>query len=130
MVRIIQPNDRDCGTAQTPGMQREAAISAKLTGAEGLWMGIGRNEAGGASGVHHHGATESGIYVIKGRIRFRWGENLEFVADAEPGDFIFVPPWEVHMEENLDPDAPTEFLLARSSQEAVVVNVADPRIAS
>ena len=128
MVKIIGPNDRDCGTAQTPGMEREAGISAKLTGAEGLWMGIARNEAGGVSGVHHHGATESGIYVVKGHMRFRWGDNLENVADAEAGDFIFVPPWEVHMEENLDKDAPTEFLLARNSQEAVVVNVPDPRI--
>ena len=130
MVKIIGPNDRDRGTAQTSGMQREAAISAKLTGAEGLWMGIGKNEPGGVSGVHHHGANESGIYVVKGRMRFRWGPKLEFVADAEPGDFIFVPPWEIHMEENLDPDGPTEFLLARNSQEAVVVNVPDPRVAT
>jgi uncharacterized RmlC-like cupin family protein len=127
MVHVIRPHERDGGTAQTPGMRREAAISAKLTGSTGLWMGTGINEPGGCSAVHHHGDTESGIYVLKGRIRFRFGEKLEHVVDTEPGDFIFVPPWEIHQEENLDPDTPAEFLLARNSQEAVVVNVPDPR---
>ncbi len=108
-------------------MQREAAISAALTNSAGLWMGIGRNEPGACSAVHHHGESESGIYILKGRIRFRWGERLEHVADAEPGDFIFVPPYEIHSEENLDPDQPAEFVLARNTMEAIVVNVPDPR---
>ncbi len=30
----------------------------------------------------------------------RWGEKLEFVAEAGPGDFIFVPPWVPHQEIN------------------------------
>ncbi len=93
-------------------------------------MGVGVNDPGGCSAAHHHGHTESGIYVLRGRIRFRWGPQLEHVRDTEPGDFIFVPPWEVHVEENLDPNERCEFLLARNSQEPVVVNVPDPREAS
>ncbi len=127
MVKVIRPGERDPGTAQTPGMRREAGISAGLTGSHGLWMGVGENEPGGASGAHHHGANESGIYVLEGRIRFRWGERLEHVVDTGPGDFIFVPPYEVHMEENLDRDRPARFLLARNGQEGIVVNVPDPR---
>lgn len=127
MVRIIRPDERDPGTAQTAGMRREAGISASTAGSQGLWMGLGVNEPGGISGAHHHGENESGIYVLKGRLRFRWGEMLEHEAIAEPGDFIFVPPFEVHSEENLDPEHGAEFLLARNSQEAIVVNVPDPR---
>ena len=127
MVKIIRPSERDCGTAQTPGMRREAGISAALTGSEGLWMGTAVNAPGAASGVHHHGRNESGIYILRGRVRFRFGDNLEQVVDTEPGDFVFVPPFEVHMEENLDPDAEAELLLARNSQEQIVVNVPDPR---
>lgn len=129
MVHIVRPSDRDCGTAQTPGMVREAGISAALSGARGLWMGIGSNAPREAGGPHHHGHTESGIYILEGRIRFRWGPNLEHEAIAEPGDFIFVPPYEVHSEENLS-DGPARFVLARNSDEAVVVNVPDPREAS
>jgi uncharacterized RmlC-like cupin family protein len=90
-------------------------------------MGVGKNEPGAASGVHHHGQSESGIYILKGRIRFRWGEKMEHVVDTEPGDFVFVPPWEIHSEENLNPDSEAEFLLARNTMEGIVVNVPDPR---
>lgn len=127
MVKIIKPSERDSGTAQTPGMRRTAGISAGTTGSQGLWMGTAVNDPGAASGVHHHGANESGIYVLRGRIRFRWGDKLEHVAVAEPGDFVFVPPYEVHMEENLDTENEAELLLARNSQDQVVVNVPDPR---
>ena len=127
MVKIIRPNERDGGTAQTPGMRREAGISAALTGAQGLWMGTAINDPGQKSGVHHHGANESGIYILRGHVRFRWGANLEHVADAAPGDFVFVPPYEVHMEENLDSENEAELVLARNSQEQIVVNVPDPR---
>lgn len=128
MVKVIRPGDRDCPAAiQTPGMRREAGISAATTGSEGLWMGVGSNEPGATSGVHHHGTNESGIYILKGRVRFRWGERLEHVIDTGPGDFIFVPPFEIHSEENLDPENPAEFILARNSNEGIVVNVPDPR---
>ncbi len=127
MVHVIRPGERDPGTTQTSGMRREAGISAKLSGSKGLWMGVGKNEPGGVSGVHHHGESESGIYILKGRIRFRYGEKLEHVVDTEPGDFVFVPPWEIHMEENLEPDSEAEFVLARNTMEGIVVNVPDPR---
>jgi len=127
MVQVTRPADRDAGTAQTAGMRREAAISGALSGSVGLWMGVGMNAAGAVSAVHHHGESESGIYILSGRIRFRWGDNLEHAVDTEPGDFVFVPPWEIHMEENLDPDNPAEFVLARNTMEGIVVNVPDPR---
>jgi len=127
MVHVIRPNERDAGTTQTTGMRREAGISSKLTNSEGLWMGVARNDPGAVSGVHHHGESESGIYILNGRVRFRYGEKLEHVVDTQPGDFVFVPPWEVHLEENLDADAEAEFVLARNTMEAIVVNVPDPR---
>jgi len=127
MVKVIRPGERDSSTGQTPGMKREAGISASLTGSEGLWMGTAVNAPGASSGAHHHGENESGIYILRGRVRFRWGPKLENVVDTEPGDFIFVPPYEVHLEENLDPAEEAELLLARNSQDQVVVNVPDPR---
>jgi uncharacterized RmlC-like cupin family protein len=126
MVDVIHPGDRDLGTAQTPGMTREAAICASTTGARGLWMGFATNEAGAKSGVHHHGDSESGIYLLTGRLRFRFGDRLEHVVDAGPGDFVFVPPNEVHLEENLEPHE-TTFIVARNTADAIVVEVPDPR---
>ncbi len=127
MVKVTRPNERDGGTAQTPGMKREAGISDRLSGSNGLWMGTAVNAPGQNSGAHHHGPNESGIYILRGRVRFRWGGKLEHVVDTEPGDFVFVPPYEVHLEENLDTAGEAELLLARNAQEQVVVNVPDPR---
>jgi uncharacterized RmlC-like cupin family protein len=63
------------------------------------------------------------LYIIKGRARFRWGERLEFVDEAGPGDFIYVPPFVPHQEINALDDLPLECVVARSGQEPIVVNL-------
>lgn len=95
-LQVLRPANRDCGTTQTLGMQREAGVSLETTGAEQLWMGHVTVAPGVESGVHHHGACESGIYIISGQARFRSGPDLSEQADAGPGDFIFVPAWALH----------------------------------
>jgi len=122
-VRVI-PGDRlDPNTAQTPGMFRQAAINRARVGAEKIWAGTVSIEPNAKTGVHHHGALESVIYVVHGRARMRWGERLEFVAEAGPGDFIYVPPYVPHQEINANRDAPLECVVVRSDNEAIVVNI-------
>jgi uncharacterized RmlC-like cupin family protein len=122
-VRVISGDALDTNTAQTPGMQRAAAITHARAGAEKLWAGTVRIDANAKTGAHHHGDLESVIYVVSGRARMRWGERLEFVAEAGPGDFIFVPPYVPHQEINASPDQPLTCVLVRSGQEAIVVNL-------
>lgn len=76
------------------------------------------------TGAHHHGELESVIYVVSGRARMRWGEQLEFVAEAGPGDFIYVPPFVPHQEINASTDEPLACVIVRSDQEPIVVNLA------
>ena len=122
-VRVI-PGDRlDPDTAQTPGMQRAAAINFARVGAQKIWAGTVKIDPNAKTGAHHHGALESVIYVVKGRARMRWGERLEFVAEAGPGDFIFVPPYVPHQEINASTDSPLECVVVRSDNEAIVVNL-------
>ena len=125
-LRVVRPEERDAGTAQTPGMQREAGVARTTVGAEKLWLGHVTMAPGVKSGAHHHGALESAIYIISGRARFRFGERLEQSAEAGPGDFIFVPPELVHQEINLDVNAPVAMIVARDGQENIVVNVDVP----
>jgi uncharacterized RmlC-like cupin family protein len=122
-VRVISGDALDTNTAQTPGMQRAAAITHARAGAEKLWAGTVRIDANAKTGAHHHGELESVIYVVRGRARMRWGEQLEFTADAGPGDFIFVPPFVPHQEINASADEPLECVLVRSGQDPVVVNL-------
>jgi uncharacterized RmlC-like cupin family protein len=122
-VRVIPGDQLDPNTAQTPGMDRAAAINLARVGAQKLWAGTVRIHAGAKTGAHHHGALESVIYVVRGRARMRWGEALEFTAEAGPGDFIYVPPFVPHQEINASDDEPLECVLVRSDSEAVVVNL-------
>lgn len=125
-VRIVSGNALDRNTPQTAGMTRAAAITHARTGANQLWAGTVTIHPNARTGAHHHGALESVIYVVKGRARMRWGERLEFVAEAGPGDFIYVPPYVPHQEINAAPDEPLECVLVRNSQEATVVNLDIP----
>ena len=122
-VRVIPADSLDANTAQTPGMNRAAAINFARVGAQKLWAGTVHIHAGAKTGAHHHGPLESVIYVIRGRARMRWGEQLEFVAEAGPGDFIYVPPFVPHQEINASADETLECVLVRSDNEAVVVHL-------
>jgi uncharacterized RmlC-like cupin family protein len=121
-VRVVHACDLDPNTAQTPGMHREAAVTAAV-GAAKLWAGTVTIHPDAKTGAHHHGELESVIYVVSGRARMRWGERLQYTAEAGPGDFIFVPPFVPHQEINASPGEPLECVLVRSGQEPVVVNL-------
>ena len=122
-VRVVHSGDLDANTAQTPGMSRAAAIDHARAGARKLWAGTVTIHPSAKTGAHHHGELESVIYVVKGRARMRWGDRLECMAEAGPGDFIFVPPYVPHQEINASTDDTLECVLVRSDNEAVVVNL-------
>jgi uncharacterized RmlC-like cupin family protein len=122
-VRIVPGTDLDVNTPQTPGMNRAAAITNARTGASKLWAGTVTIHPNAKTGAHHHGDLESVIYVVSGRARMRWGDRLEYVAEAGPGDFIYVPPFVPHQEINANPDEPLACVLVRSGQDPVVVNL-------
>ena len=125
-VRVIPAGSLDPNTAQTPGMTRAAAINFARVGAQKIWAGTVHIHPDAKTGAHHHGALESVIYVIRGRARMRWGEALEFTAEAGPGDFIFIPPYVPHQEINASANEALECVVIRSDNEAVVVNLDIP----
>jgi uncharacterized RmlC-like cupin family protein len=126
-LRHIPAGALDEDTAQTSGMRRLAAISQRTVGSQRLWMGQTHVAPSTRSGNHHHGEAETAIYVVSGRPEFvfldrQTGEEVRL--RPAPGDFVFVPPYTPHREENNDPDQEAVVVLARSTQEAIVVNLA------
>ena len=120
----IRPGDMTGDTGQTSGMTRREAISGKSVGAEKLWMGQTHVAAGAKSGNHHHGEAETAIYVVSGHPVFVFAEGPEEVrVETEPGDYIFVPPYVPHREENPSADEEAVVVIARSTQEGIVVNL-------
>jgi len=125
-VRIVRSEEFDLNTPQTPGMTRAAAINHAIAGANKLWAGTVRIEPVAKTGPHHHGELESIIYVVSGRAKMRWGKQLEYIADAGPGDFIYVPPFVPHQEINPNSTEALICIVIRSDQEPVVVNLDIP----
>jgi uncharacterized RmlC-like cupin family protein len=122
-IKVVRAGELDPNTPQTPGMTRAAAITHARTGASKLWAGKVVVEPAVRSGPHHHGELETVIYIVRGRARFRWGEHLEYVVEADAGDFVYVPPYVPHQEMNARPDEPVEGVVVRSGQEPIVVNL-------
>jgi uncharacterized RmlC-like cupin family protein len=123
-LRLIRGSSLSADTAQTGGMLRAAAISGDLVGARALWMGRTVVPAGTSSGDHHHGSSETAIYVVSGNPVFVFRSGGELVRlETSPGDYVWVPPHVPHREENPSADTDAVVVIARSTQEAIVVNL-------
>ena len=102
-VKVVHSDELDLNTPQTSGMTRAAAITHARTGASKLWAGTMLVQPDARTGPHHHGELETVLYVVRGRIRMRWGDQLEFSEEARPGDFIYVPPYVPHHGDQCQP---------------------------
>jgi uncharacterized RmlC-like cupin family protein len=124
-VQVVRPGDLSDRTPQTSGLQRFEAISSRLAGSEKLWMGMSVLAPGSRTGVHHHGESETALYVLSGVGRWWVGEKLDQAREAHAGDFVFIPPEVVHWEENGSDTEPVRMIVARSTMDAIVVNLDD-----
>ena len=122
-LRHIKAGELTGDTGQTSGMTRLEAVSARTVGSQRVWMGQTHVAPRTSSGDHHHGDSETAIHVVRGNPVFVFAENGEEVRLATgPGDYVFVPPHTPHREEN-PTDEEAVVVIARSSQEAIVVNL-------
>ena len=111
-------------TAQTPGMERKAAIDARSVGAQRVFMGRVTAPPHSNSGAHHHGESETAAFVVRGTVRVYFGAGFGEFVEARAGDFLFVPAHLPHVEVNPSPDEPMEVILARGPDN-IVVNLPD-----
>jgi uncharacterized RmlC-like cupin family protein len=139
-LRHIRGADLSGDTTQTAGMTRLEAIAGKTVGSSKVWMGQTGMAPGTVSGNHHHGEAETAIYVVSGHPVFVFADGdtehsgsaashasgprtvAERRIETEPGDFVFVPPFAPHREENPGTEEAV-VVVARSSQEGIVVNL-------
>jgi uncharacterized RmlC-like cupin family protein len=126
MGRLHHVPAEECSasTAQTAGMTRRAALSGDSVGSRAIWMGQTHVEPGAVSRPHHHGESETGIYVVSGHPEFiyRDGER-EVRLRTKPGDYVYVPPFVHHVESNEGSDEEAVVVIARTTQEAIVENL-------
>jgi uncharacterized RmlC-like cupin family protein len=124
-VQVVRGDELSDDTPQTSGLQRFEAVSAERLGSTDLWMGLSVLPPGSKTGVHHHGQSETALYILSGVGRWWVGDRLDAKREARPGDFVFIPPNAVHWEENASDTEPVQMIVARSTQDAIVVNLDD-----
>src|SRR5690349_20437341 len=107
-IRIVQAGELDMNTTQTHGMTRAAALTHTRVGINHLWAGLVSVEPSTKTVAPHNSEQEPVIFVVSGRARYRWGNELEYVVDADPGDFIYIPPYVPHQEINATTDTVAE----------------------
>jgi uncharacterized RmlC-like cupin family protein len=122
-VKIVHAGELGMDTPQTSGMTRAAAITHARTGANKLWAGTMVVQPDAKTAPHHHGELETVLYVVKGRVRMRWGDHLELSGEARPRDFIYVPPYAPHQEINASLNEICEAVVVRNGQDPIVVNL-------
>jgi uncharacterized RmlC-like cupin family protein len=105
-----------------PGIGRATAFDFAGTGGQETWIGTVSLQPHAKTGAHHHGRHEVAVYVVKGRGQIRWGEQLEFVAEVSPGDFVYFAPYVPHQELNIA-DETLDFVVIRSDNERIAVNL-------
>ncbi|BCJ33509.1 mannose-6-phosphate isomerase [Actinocatenispora thailandica] len=113
-------------TGQSEGATRVSGVSIQHTPATRIWFGKVHNLAGYRSTPHHHGAAETGGYVLSGRARIYFGDKFQDYLDMSEGDWVFVPPYLPHVECNLDRNNPLTWMTTRTP-ENIVVNLPQVR---
>jgi uncharacterized RmlC-like cupin family protein len=120
MVKRIAKEDLVGNPGQNADMERVIAVSRETVGSQNLYSSIVRTGPGGRTEIHHHGECETSIYILSGRARFYSGDGLRDIVEAAEGDFIFVPAYEVHVEENTSAIDDLVVLLSRNCSGSVV----------
>jgi uncharacterized RmlC-like cupin family protein len=89
-------------------------ISGRTVKSKGLSMHLVVIPPGARAEPHSHIGYETGIYVLEGTVRTRWGANLEHDVVSRPGEFLFVPPGVPHEAINLSATQPARAVVARN----------------
>jgi uncharacterized RmlC-like cupin family protein len=110
-VQGLRPNQEVMTRQRLPYF---IGISGQTVGASGLSMHIVVIPPGARAEPHVHVGYETGIYVLEGRVRTRWGMALENEVISEAGDFLFVPPGVPHDAQNLSTTEPARAVVARN----------------
>jgi uncharacterized RmlC-like cupin family protein len=122
-VRVVRHSELSDTTPQTSGLLRHVAFDSRNPDAKVLSAFLSTVLPGAATGAHHHGDQETILYVLEGTARYRWGDRLQHVVEAGPGDFVFIPARTVHQEINASAERPTVWVVTRSGTDPIVVNL-------
>jgi len=114
MNQVVQPvrPDQEVMTAQR--LPYFIGISGKTVGAVSLSMHLVVIPPGAKAEPHIHVGYETGIFVLEGQVKTRWGDELENEVVSSAGEFLFIPPGVPHEATNLSQTAVARAVVARN----------------
>lgn len=122
-VKVVRAERRGLAKPTKSAPWRATAFEFFGSGGTQTWIGTFTLTPGANTGAHHHGRHEVAVYVVTGRARIRWGNRLEFAALVGAGDFVYFPPYVPHEEQNLNAIDPVEFVVIRSDNAGIRVDL-------
>jgi uncharacterized RmlC-like cupin family protein len=122
-VTVVRAKSLDTAMHGPSGTGRATAFDFAGTGGRATWIGTVTLRPNAKTGAHHHGRHEVAVYIVRGRSEIRWGERLEFAADVGSGDFVYFAPFVPHQELNLSASESVDFVVVRSDNERIAVNL-------
>ena len=96
------------------GIRYKSGLSEKNVNAKQLSMNVATIPPGGVAAAHIHVGFEVMLYIVAGRVRHEYGENLAHVVENTAGDFIFIEPGVPHEVFNASDTEPVVAVVARS----------------
>jgi uncharacterized RmlC-like cupin family protein len=110
-VQPIRP-DREVVTRQR--LPYFIGISRHTVGSTGLSMHLVVIPPGAKADPHLHVGYETGIFVLEGEVKTRWGESLEHEVVSVAGEFLFIPPGVPHEAINMSLTSAARAVVARN----------------
>lgn len=120
-VRVVRVTALSQAMTGRGGSGRTTVFDFVGSGGHQTWIGSVVLPPGSKSGAHHHGRHEFALGVLQGKAEIRWGERLEFVAEAGPGDWVYFAPFDPHQEANPSDSDPLQIVVVRSDNERIAV---------
>jgi uncharacterized RmlC-like cupin family protein len=96
-MKIINTETIPTDTEYEKGFDIRIGVNNKTCGAQKITAGRTFLPPGGSNEPHYHANSEAVMYIIRGEIKVTAGRGegkAEYVVG--PGNFIYVPPKEVH----------------------------------
>ena len=111
------------------GIRYKVGLSAKNVGSKQLSMNVATIPPGGVAYAHIHVGFEVMLYILQGRVRHEYGDELAQSIENQAGDFIYIEPGVPHEVTNLSPSEPVVAVVARSdaSEWEHIVDYPSPR---
>ena len=122
-VHHVKSSEIDSDTAQSEAMQRFAAISGRTVGSENLWMGATHVRPQTVSANHHHGESER-QYLCAAAIPTSFSTTASTKSASRPVPATTSSYRRICLiGKNPRAGEPAVVVIARTTQEAIVVNL-------